>query len=331
MGPMGRRYVQALGLIENAKLVAFADKREEALANAGAVEAKPYLDALVMMREVRPEIVVVASNGPSHHSLVLGAIEAGARGILCEKPMSCSVAEAEEMIACAREHGCSLAVNFWKRHEPGYQWLADRIQSGEYGQLRSIRTSWPGIGLGCRATHAVDLWRFFSGEEVSTVFGWVDPVRGPNPRGAEFCDPGGMVVATSASGARYIHEQTEDGAGPGVFIIETTGAQLVLDDFTRSVAILVRDLSVKPGPNRPPKYDAVQLPADAPVVNDMIRFTAASLSELVDGRELTCGAEHGLRSLEIVVGAHISHESGHAPVALPFTDSESKAKWLPIT
>jgi predicted dehydrogenase len=328
---MGRRLVQALCLVENAELVAASDIRPQALAEADLNGARVYSDAHVMLAEVRPDTVIVATNGPSHHSLVLEAIDAGARNILCEKPIACSIAEAEEMIYAAREHGCALAVNHGRRHVPAYAWLAQRLQSREWGQLRSIQASWPGIGLGCLATHMIDLWLFLGGEQLNTVFGWVDPVRGLNPRGSEYSDPGGMVVATSALGTRYVHEQTEDGAGPGTLVIETTGAKIMIDECSGMTGIWVRDLSVKPGPGRPPKYEPVSLPPEAPLVLDVIRLSADTLRELVEGRVLTCAAEHGLRSLEVVVGAHLSHRRGHAPVPLPITDADARTLWLPIT
>lgn len=328
MGPMGRRYLEALRLVDHAELVAIADTRPEALSG---VEVRTYTDPLTMLAEVQAEVVIVATNGPSHHSLALAAMAAGASAILCEKPMACSVAEAEEMVGTARERACKLAVNHTLRHVPAYRWLAQQLQSGHWGKLRSMQSTWPGIGLGCLATHMVDLWRFLGNEEVNTVVGWVDPVRGRNPRGAEFSDPGGMIVATSASGTRYVHEQTEDGAGPGSLVIETTAAQIVVDQYAQSVVVLLRDLSVKPGPGRPPKYDPILPPPEARLALDIVRCSAEALRELVEDRELTCGGEHGLRSLEVVVAAHLSSERGHVPVALPLNDPESKAKWLPIT
>jgi predicted dehydrogenase len=331
LGPMGRRHLQALRLVENAKLVAAADTRPQALAAADLNGARAYTDAHAMLADVRADTVIVATNGPSHRELVLEAIAAGARSILCEKPIACSIAEAEEMISAARERGCALAVNHCRRHVPAYRYLAERIQSGEWGQLRSIKASWPGIGLGCGATHMIDLWNFLGGEQLNTVFGWIDPIRGPNPRGSEYCDPGGMVVATSASGTRYVHEQTEDGAGPDTLVIETTGAQITIDERSGSARVTVRDLSVKPGLGRPPKYDTVLLPPEAPLALDIIRLSADILRELVEERVLTCDAEHGLRSLEVVVAAHLSHRRGHAPVSVPIADSDAKATWLPIT
>jgi predicted dehydrogenase len=328
---MGRRHVQALSLVENAELVAAVDTRPQALAVDGLQGVPSYTDASIMLAEALPEIVIVATNGPSHHGLVLSAIAAGARGILCEKPIACSVSEAEEMICAADAQGCALAINFGRRFVPAYRWLAERLRSGEWGQLRSVRSSYPGIGLGCVAVHIIDLWRFLGGEQLATVFGWVDPAGGTNPRGSEYCDPGGMIIATSSVGTRYVHEQTEDGSGPGTLVLETTATHIEVSEYSSSVSILARDLSVKPGPGRPLRYEPVPLPSDSPLLLDLVRLSAETLRELVNELSLTCAAEHGLRSLEVVVATYLSHRAGHAPVTLPLADTESKATWLPIT
>src|ERR1700719_2712616 len=238
---MGRRHVQALRLVDDVELVAVSDTNSQALASADLNGARVYSDAQTMLDEVRPDMVIVATNGPSHHRLVLAAVDAGARSILCEKPIACSITDAEEMIAVAREHGCALAVNHWRRHVPAYNWLSQRLKSGEWGQLRCVQGTAPGIGLGCLATHIVDLWRFLGGEDLNSVFGWIDPVRGPNPRGPEYVDQAGLVLGISASGTRYVHGQVEDGGGPGSMVIETTGAQIVIDERFGSVGLTVRD------------------------------------------------------------------------------------------
>jgi predicted dehydrogenase len=328
---MGQRHLRALSLVPNTELVAVADCRPEALAANDLKGAHSYIDAQRMLTDLRPDLVIVATNGPSHRSLVLAAMESGVRDILCEKPIACSIAEAEDMILASRKYRCALAVNHGRRHIPAYRWLRDRLKSGAWGQLRSMRSSWPGIGLGCAATHMIDLWRFLGGEHLDTVYGWVDHARGTNPRGAQFYDPGGMIVATSSSGTRYVHEQTEDGAGPGTFVIDTTGAEIRIDESDETVSVLLRDPSVKPGPGRPPKYSAVVVPSDAPLVIDVVGLSAQTLRELTQESELTCVAEHGLHSLEVIVGAYLSHDRGHSAVTLPLTDLDSKAKWLPIT
>ena len=328
---MGHRHLKALQLIEDIELVAVADTRPQALASVVEDGVRKYADAAEMFAACRPDTVIVATNAPSHRSLVLAAIASGARGILCEKPIACSIAEAEEMILIAREHGCTLAVNHCRRHVPAYAWLAARLQSGEWGELRSIHSSWPGIGLGCSATHMIDLWRFLTGQELAAAYGWVDPVRGPNPRGSDYRDPGGMIVATSGTGARFIHEQIEDGAGPGTMVLGTTAAQIQVDEHQGSIHVCGRDLSIKPGPGRPPKYDPVQIPAEAQLMLDIIRLSGETLRELVDGRDVTCSAANGLRSLEVIVAAHLSNRIRHGPVELPITDLEAKKTWLPIT
>jgi predicted dehydrogenase len=318
-------------LLANVELVAASDMSSEALASADLNGAQRYGDAHTMLTEVQPDMVIVATNGPSHHQLVLDAVSSGARSVLCEKPMACSIAEAEEMIHAARKSECALAVNHSRRHVPAYIWLAQQIQTATWGELRSVQSSWPGAGLGCLATHLVDLWRFLGGQEINTVFGWIDPIRGRNPRGSEYVDPGGTILAVSASGVRYVHEQVEDGGGPGKMTIDTTEAQIEIDERRGSIEVIVRDRSVKPGPGRPPKYDHVSPPADAALALDIIQLSACAIRELAAENKLTCEAEHGLRSLEVVMAAHLSHRQGHTPISLPITDDKLKAMRLQIT
>jgi len=331
MGPMGQRHLLAARQVEGAELVAVADARPTALEKVVLNGARAYTDGQLLLKEMRPEVVIVATNAPSHHLFVLSAIAIGARGVLCEKPVACSISEAEEIKLASQKSGCAVGVNFGRRHVPAYRWLSERLQSGQWGQLRSMQSIWPGIGLGCNATHMIDIWRFLGGEELTEVSGWIDPVRGHNPRGNEFCDPGGTILCTSATGARYVHHQIEDGAGPGTFTIETTAAEILVSEFASSVSIMERDLSMKPGPGRPPKYDPLELPPGGAMSLDIVQLSAETLRELVEEQELTCDVLDGLRSLEVVVGAYLSHERGHEPVTLPLTDIESKAKWLPIT
>lgn len=331
LGPMGQRHLRALRLVETVELVAASDMSSEALAGADLNGARRYGDAHSMLIEARPDMVIVATNGPSHHQLVLGAVASGARSVLCEKPMACSIAEAEEMISVARKNGCALAVNHSRRHVPAYSWLAQQIQRGAWGELRSVQSNSPGAGLGCLGTHLVDLWRFLGGQEIVTVFGWIDPIRGKNPRGSEYVDPGGTILAVSASGARYVHEQVEDGGGPGKMIIGTTEAQIEIDEYRGSIKVTVRDRSVKPGPGRPPRYDQVSPPVDAALTLDIVQLSACAIRELAAGNELTCEGGHGLRSLEVIMAAHWSHRHGHSSISLPITDDNLKAMRLPIT
>jgi D-xylose 1-dehydrogenase (NADP+, D-xylono-1,5-lactone-forming) len=75
-----------------------------------------------------------------HGEWVRRAIEAG-KHVLCEKPLTPTAPEAEELFATAAAHGVVLAEAFMYRHHPKIQLLAELVASGDLGELYTIR-SW---------------------------------------------------------------------------------------------------------------------------------------------------------------------------------------------
>src|SRR5689334_21111219 len=90
LGRMGLRHLQvAAG--EGIEIVGVADRRPEALQqarDAGVAAEALFDDADSMLRETRPELVVVATTAPSHARFTCVAAEFGAASVLCEKPMA---------------------------------------------------------------------------------------------------------------------------------------------------------------------------------------------------------------------------------------------------
>jgi predicted dehydrogenase len=332
MGPMGKRHVTALGHVPGLELVAVADRRTEALRSTDlSPKVRRFDDAIQLLDEVRPELVIVATNAPSHHSLVEASVALGAKAILCEKPMACSLATARAMGDACRAAGVRLAVNHCRRHVAAYGWIRERVESGHWGALRGVRIACPGTGLGCITTHFVDLAAFLSGESFVRVTSWVDPERSVNPRGEEFHDPGGLIVAEGNRGTRYIFHQIEDASGPVSIILDLTLARVVVEEREGRVSVIRRDASVKPGPGRPPKFDEEAPPQDKPLKLDVVEMTAEVLTELAKERPLTCTAENGYRSLEVIISAYLSHARGNIPVALPLEREEDLSLGLAIT
>jgi predicted dehydrogenase len=324
LGAMGRRHLRAVALLPELELVAIADRRPESL-DAPDVAARVLrgVDPFSVLQASRPDLAIIATHAPSHHALTLAALEAGARRILCEKPMAPSVAEADAMVEAARAHGARLAVNHGRRVEPVYGWAAAQIRSGHWGDQRSVRIACPGIGLGCVGIHYLDLMRMLGGEEMASVTGWIDPERGPNPRGPEFHDPGGVVVAEGRSGARYLHQHIEDGGGPAPVVVETTGARLTVVEDTGEVEWLRR----QPGERG---FRLSPLPEGLAFELDVIKMTAALLRELAGEGPLACGGADGRASLEILAAAYASHGRGHVPVSLPLEGAD-RSQHLAIT
>lgn len=73
-----------------------------------------------------------------HHEWTIRAAEAG-KHILCEKPLSLNVREAEQMVDACGKHGVKLAEAFMYRYHPRYDRILEIIRSGEIGELRGLQ------------------------------------------------------------------------------------------------------------------------------------------------------------------------------------------------
>ena len=73
------------------------------------------------------DAVVVCSSG-SHAAPSIAAAEAG-KHVLVEKPMCTTVAEAERMVAAAKQAGTLLMVAYMKRYDPAYRYAKARIDA----------------------------------------------------------------------------------------------------------------------------------------------------------------------------------------------------------
>ena len=92
------------------------------------------------------DIVYVVLPNSMHHEYTIRALRAG-KHVLCEKPMSVSVAEAEEMVAVARETGRKLMIGYRSRFEPYNQLAIEMSRGGALGATKVIETS-SGFNIG---------------------------------------------------------------------------------------------------------------------------------------------------------------------------------------
>lgn len=332
LGPHGRRIVDCITNIDRLELAAVVDQSAEALAYEKLTESSAKLkstDELWQRDDI--DVVCIATNGPSHAALSEQAMNAGIRYLMVEKPMGCSIAECDQILAHARETGTRVAVDHVRRHAPIYLWLRDRIASGDWGEPRAIWIQRPGIGLGCNATHSFDAVRLITGRDVKRVVGWVDEPVGKNPRGERFVDPGGMAILELEGGARATVVQIEDGAGPNSVEIDMTAARVRLDERSGQIEVIERDLSVKPGPGRPPVFRDGEIPKDLSAATPMPVMITGCLEGLISDEPMISDGIHGRASVEILVATYLSHQRDNVPVALPLRAPQKQELWLPVT
>ena len=87
------------------------DPGRQALFRETHGELPVYGDYREMLAQEGLDIVSIATPAVCHSEMALAALEAGVKGIYCEKAMSASLAECDAMIAACEKSGAVLAIN----------------------------------------------------------------------------------------------------------------------------------------------------------------------------------------------------------------------------
>ncbi|HEX8835177.1 MAG TPA: Gfo/Idh/MocA family oxidoreductase [Abditibacteriaceae bacterium] len=172
---MGAYHLRHAALLPEFAVVAICDLNEE-VAQTLASEfegAAAYSDYSTMLRESRPDVVIIATSTAAHAPLTLLAVESGVRAVHCEKPMAVNLGDACAMVEACSAKGVSLLVNHQRRTFPVYREMRRLMESGALGEIELIRASCAGDVLS-DGTHLIDTVRHLNGDnEVKWVFGQV--------------------------------------------------------------------------------------------------------------------------------------------------------------
>ncbi len=165
---MGRAHAMALRTFGGFDLVAAADLMPEPRARMQAVagDIKLYETTPELLDRERPDIVVVATSSMYHRDLVIAALRAGAH-VLCEKPFCVSLAQADEMLAVARQTGRMLLIHHQFRINPRTQAAWRFVRAGGIGDVLAMRCAGKGRHGGWElietGTHLFDVAMLFGG------------------------------------------------------------------------------------------------------------------------------------------------------------------------
>ncbi len=119
----GRAYAQSLGVPADR---AYGDWREML---AGEVA-----------REDRIDLVTVATPNATHYEITKAFLEAGFH-VLCEKPMTMTVEQGEDIVRTAQDAGRICAVNYCYSAYPMVRQMRAMVRAGEIGKVRLVVTN----------------------------------------------------------------------------------------------------------------------------------------------------------------------------------------------
>jgi predicted dehydrogenase len=146
-GGIARTFARDLAQVPGARLAAVGSRRpESARAFAeehGAAAAHGTYEDLVADPAV--DVVYIATPHALHLANARLAFEAG-KHVLCEKPLTLTLADAEQMVRLAHQHDRFLMEAMWTACHPVVRALRRRLLAGEFGTPRHLHAE-----LGFRA------------------------------------------------------------------------------------------------------------------------------------------------------------------------------------
>jgi predicted dehydrogenase len=134
-GRVGGHHADALAAFPDHSIAAFADPNLDlARQMADRYGGEAYADYREMLDRCDCQAVVVGVPHCLHREVTVAALQAG-KHVLLEKPMACSVAECDEIIAAQQRHGPKLMIGYTHHFMPTLRTAREIIRGGQLGQL----------------------------------------------------------------------------------------------------------------------------------------------------------------------------------------------------
>lgn len=281
--------------------------------------ARPYADYREMLARERIDLLSVATPDDRHAQIVLEAAALGVRGILCEKPVATTLAEADRMIAACAERRIPLLINHTRRWFPEFVEARRLVQSGAIGPLHRIVAihGGPRAMLFRMGTHLVDTVCFFAGSDPVAVSGELDDEHrdyGPRYRG-----DGGRDAATDPGYSASIRFQ--NGIRASLTASKRTMYTFEIDLLGAAGRIRVGAHAGEVWQTLADGAPAVR-PLRAPYTTraDMGAAVEEMLGLVEHGGRGSSTGEDGRRALSVLLAILQSNDAGGMPVAFPVQD-----------
>lgn len=180
-------YAEALWNRSEISLIAGVDRdksRLQAFSERYGIQ-QLYTDAAEMLSQVQPDIVAICTNAKHRSDLTCLAVEYGAKGVLTEKPMAHTLAEADRMVQVCAEANVPLCCGSITTTHPSFAQAKKLIRDGVIGEIISIEAGGP------FSQH--QNWSYFSDSSPLWVVGTGDAA--PRESGSnEFTGSGILVM-----------------------------------------------------------------------------------------------------------------------------------------
>jgi len=122
-----------------------------------------YTNYKEMLSKEKLDILSICTWSSTHLEICKEAVNAGVKAVFCEKPITESLAQADEMIELCARKKVILAVNHSRRWDKLHQDIKETIGSGGIGEIQQVDCYYTS-GIANTGTHLLDLLRMFFGD-----------------------------------------------------------------------------------------------------------------------------------------------------------------------
>jgi predicted dehydrogenase len=213
IGFWGRRLVQQYSdILEFVGLCDINPGRLKYALEYIGISCPTYADFEKMIRETKPDLVIVTTKDSTHHKFIVKGLDMGC-DVLTEKPLTTDEVKCQAIIDAERRSGKNLIVGFNYRWSPYMTKIKELIAEQSIGKLTSVDFNWylntyhgasyfrrwhglrqaGGTLWVHKATHHFDLLNWWIDSDPAEVFAYGDlehygsngPFRGKNCRDCE--------------------------------------------------------------------------------------------------------------------------------------------------
>ena len=147
MGPIGNRHADCYRAIAGCELVGVCDRLAERADAASARSGVPaFYDAAEMLAQVQPDLCSVTTGGyeygSDHYEPTMQALEAGFH-VVCDKPMTLSLAEAKKLEKKVAQSGRLFCLTHNYTGYPMVKEARDLARGGKLGKIRRVVVEYP--------------------------------------------------------------------------------------------------------------------------------------------------------------------------------------------
>ena len=193
-GAFGMKHLEAMRQIEGVEVVSLvsrdAQKTKEAAHKHGIGHWTTDLAESLAREDV--DAVILCTPTPVHAAQAIQCLKAG-KHVQVEIPLADRLADAEAVVAAARETGLVAMCGHTRRFNPSHQWVHRRIRAGEFTLYQmDVQTyfmrrsnlnalgqprSWTDHLLWHHAAHTVDLFLWQTGGEIMRANALQGPIH----------------------------------------------------------------------------------------------------------------------------------------------------------